>query len=390
MANTRPDIAIFLMWVGAGGKETVVWHLARGFVDAGYRVDLVVGNAASDYRYRIPDCVRVVDLKTHGYLRTTVKLVLYLLRHRPRVLFSTLPFSAIPAILARTLSLSRCRVVVRVCNNLARRIEHERAAFSRPVRWAIRHLPRRAHGVVACSHGIAREIAGITGMPLDRIHVIYNPAITEAMPAQGAEPVDHPWFALQAGGKPTPPVILGVGRLARQKNFALLIRAFAEVRCHVDARLLILGEGPERTRLEQMVRELGLEDHVSLPGYVANPYAYVARARVFVLSSSWEGFANVVAEALALGTPVVSTDCPSGPAEVLDHGRYGMLVPVDDAAALADAIRRVLAGEAREVSVEWLEQFTLSAGVGRFLELFQLARTVASEAKNTARPEEAE
>lgn len=387
MASNRPDITIFLMWVGGGGKETVVWHLARGFVDAGYRVDLVLGNAASEYRYKIPSCVRIVDLKTHGYLRTTVKLGLYLLRRRPRVLFSTLPFSAIPAIAARTLTLSRCRVVVRVCNNLARRFAHERAAFPRSVRWALRYLPRLAHGVVACSAGVADEISGITGIARDRIHVLYNPAITAEMPAKGAEPVEHEWLSNRTDGALPRPVVLGVGRLARQKNFSLLVRAFAEVRRDIDAKLLILGEGPERPRLERLVEALGLENDVAFPGYVANPYAYMARASVFVLSSSWEGFANVIAEALAMGAPVVSTDCPSGPSEVLDGGRYGVLVPVDDAAAMADGIRRVLAGEPRAESDDWLRRFTTGDVVGRFLELFGLARAGASPSRPPSRAE---
>lgn len=382
MANARPDISIFLMWVGAGGKETVVRHLARGFADAGYRVDLVLGNAAGACDDKIPSCVRVVDLKTRGYLRTTIKLVVYLLRNRPRVLFSTLPFSALPAIAARYLSLSRGRVVVRICNNMARRFEHEPDAFPRGVRWALRLLPRLAHSVVACSTGIAREISGITRIPFERIHVLYNPAITEEMQVRGAEPIAHAWFADPNDSGENRPVILGVGRLARQKNFAMLIRAFAEVRRDFAARLLILGEGPERPALEGLVHDLGLDDDVSIPGYVTNPYAYLARARVFALSSSWEGFANVIAEALAMGTPVVATDCPSGPAEVLGGGRYGLLVPVDDPAAMANGIRRILSGEEPEVSDDWLRRFTTEEVVGRYLDLFRLPRT------NAATPDE--
>lgn len=367
MTTARPDIAIFLLWVGPGGKETVVWHLARAFVDAGYRVDLVLANADSEYRDRIPSCVRVVDLKTHGYLRSTLKLALYLRRHRPRALFSTLPFAALPAIVARRLSFSSCRVVVRVCNNLRRRFEHEAAAFPRHVRRGLRTLPHRADAVVACSAGIADEFAEITSIDRDRIHVIYNPAISAAIAARAAEPVDHPWFA-----EPGPPIVLGVGRLARQKNFPLLIDAFAAVRRDTDARLVILGEGPERPHLERRIAEHGLADAVSLPGHVANPYAWMARAAVFVLSSSWEGFANVIAEALAVGTPVVATDCPSGPAEVLDGGEHGLLVPMDDAAAMADAIRRALDGGAPPPDDQWLRRFTVDDVAGRFLELLGL------------------
>ena len=370
MAKYRPDITIFLMWVGGGRKETVMWHLARGFSDAGYKVDVVLGNAASDYRYKIPDCARIVDLKTHGYTRSTLKLLFYLVRHRPKVLVSTLPFSAIPATLARVLSMTRCHLFVRICNNMARRIEHERRAFPWYVLFFLKHLPRLATGVIACSKGTAGEISRITGIPLNRIHVLYNPAIPDEMTRIAMEPVDHEWLVSRNNR-----VILGVGRLAPQKNFAMLIRAFAKVRQKIDARLLILGEGPERARLERLVRDLGLENDVSLPGYVENPCAYMARARVFVLSSSWEGFGNVVAEAMAVGTRVVSTDCPSGPSEILDGGRHGILVPVDDVRAMASAILRVLEEGPEDVAAigdGWLHRFTVRHNVDKFLDLFGL------------------
>ena len=152
-----------------------------------------------------------------------------------------------------------------------------------------------------------------------------------------AEPFDHPWFAPGA-----PPVILGAGRLTEQKDFPTLIRAFALVRKKHPARLMILGEGEERSKLETLVQELGLEKEVSLPGFVDNPYKYMKRAAVFVLSSRWEGFPNVLVEAMALGTPVVSTDCPNGPAEILENGKWGELVPVGETQSLASAVLRTL------------------------------------------------
>ncbi len=170
------------------------------------------------------------------------------------------------------------------------------------------------------------------------MRVIYNPVVVPGFYEKAAEPVEHPWFA--AGGDP---VVLGVGQLKPQKDFATLIRAFAHVRAERRARLVILGEGSERIALESMVRKLGISDCVSMPGYQRNPYKFMRRASVFVLSSIYEGCPLALAEALAVGTPIVATDCEAGPAEILDHGRFGKLVPVGDAEALASAIMETLA-----------------------------------------------
>jgi glycosyltransferase involved in cell wall biosynthesis len=204
---------------------------------------------------------------------------------------------------------------------------------SRLVRW----LYPKSDELVAASYGTAEDLAQITRLPLDRIRVIYNPVVTPQVLRKSQEPVSHPWFALGE-----PPVILGVGRLVAQKDFFNLVSAFALVRQQRPARLVILGEGEDRPKLEQLIRTLNLEQDVALPGFVDNPYAYMAKASVFALSSRFEGFGNVVAEAMATGTPVVSTDCPSGPAEILGQGEYGRLVPVADSQALGAAILATL------------------------------------------------
>ena len=161
--------------------------------------------------------------------------------------------------------------------------------------------------------------------------------ITSELLVRAKEPLDHPW--LKPGA---PPVILGTGRLVTPKDFSTLLRAFARVRVQRKARLVILGEGNRREELESLAQQLGVSADVALPGFVANPYPFMERAAVFVLSSAWEGFGNVIVEALACGCPVVSTDCPGGPSEILDDGAYGPLVPVGDDAAMAEAILAVL------------------------------------------------
>jgi glycosyltransferase involved in cell wall biosynthesis len=201
------------------------------------------------------------------------------------------------------------------------------------VRWSY----PRADAVVAVSDGVADDLARRLRVPRSRIHVVPNPIVTPDLADLARRRVDPTSFAAGAV-----PVILGVGRLTMQKRFDLLIEAFARVRRRHDARLMILGEGEDRPQLEALIRQLGLEQQVALPGFVANPFAYMARARVFVLSSAWEGLPGVLIQALACGTAVVATDCDSGPREILQGGRLGRLVPVGDVAALADAISSTL------------------------------------------------
>jgi glycosyltransferase involved in cell wall biosynthesis len=224
-----------------------------------------------------------------------------------------------------------------------------------------------ADAVVAVSQGVADDLRRITGLGEDKVRVIYNPVITPAVFNNAEEPLEHAWFA-----QGEPPVVLGVGRLTAQKDFATLIRAFRQVRNHCEARLVILGEGQERSRLEAMLKELGLSGDASLPGFVDNPYPYMKHAAVFVLSSRWEGFGIVVAEALALGSPVVATNCPSGPAEILGGGRWGQLVPVGATTEMARAVVTILSGQCEIDGQERASDFTIERVIPQYAEVFGL------------------
>ncbi len=222
-----------------------------------------------------------------------------------------------------------------------------------------------AGGIIAVSRGAAADLARYARIPVEDMDVINNPVVTPRLLELSSEPVGHPWF-----DDGTTPVILGVGRLAAVKDFATLIRAFAEVRRERTAKLMILGEGPERRALEAFAEELGLTKDVEMPGFVHNPYAVMARAAVLVLPSRWEGSPNVLVEAMACGTQVVATDCPGGAAEILENGRFGRLVPVGDFGRMAEAIEGALDDP---VSAEQLRKragdFSAARAVDAYLEL---------------------
>jgi glycosyltransferase involved in cell wall biosynthesis len=202
------------------------------------------------------------------------------------------------------------------------------------------------------------------GVPRERIAVIYNPIITPELQERVKIPLQHPWLESRRL-----PVVLAVGRLMPQKDFPTLIQAFAQVRRHHLARLLILGEGPDRLALEALVRELGLEQDISLPGFVANPYPYMARAALFVLSSRWEGLPGVLIEAMYCGVPLIATNCPSGPQEILKDGQYGQLVPVGNVAALTHAIEMALTGKVPRPPQESWRPFELQTIVNQYLQI---------------------
>ena len=323
---------------GHSGVDRVVGNLTRQLDDWGIGVDLlrVHGHGPHLDREGLRH-VRAVDLGTRHVNTALPALVRYLRRARPVALLTDKDRVNRIAILARAAAGGGTRLAVRlgttVSINLADRGRVERWAQRASMRWLYPFADR----VIVPSAGVADDLAAYTGLARDHIQVVRSPIITAGLPARAAAPVDHPWLA-----PGQPPVILGVGELGYRKDFETLIRAFARLAPGRPARLLILGRGRRRERLIELAATLGVGERVDLPGFVANPYAYMARASLFVLSSRWEGMPVALIEALACGTPAVSTDCPSGPRELLADGRAGALVPVGDAGAMAAAMDRWL------------------------------------------------
>ncbi|NWO57347.1 MULTISPECIES: glycosyltransferase [Chromohalobacter] len=337
MKDDDKRIAVFLPSLAGGGAERVMVTLANGFAARGVPVDLVVVAAEGAYLEDVSPRVRLVELGASRVLFSLPALVRYLRRERPHALLSALNHANIVALWARKLARTRTRLVVSERNTLSRDLSSDR--FERVVPWLMRLSYPTADAIVAVSGGVADDLAQTVRLPRERIDVVYNP-INSNLPLLSEAPVVHPWLA-----EGEPPVIVAAGRLTVQKDFATLVEAFAMVRRTHRARLVILGEGELRATLEARIEELGIAEDVALPGFVDNPYPWMRQASLFVLSSAWEGFCNVLAEAMACGTPVVSTDCPSGSAEILENGKWGRLVPVGDASALARAIAATLDDE---------------------------------------------
>lgn len=328
-------VAVFVPCLNDGGAEQLNVTFANEFAEHGLSVDLVVVDAEGPLREAVAGNVRIVVLRSRRCMTSLPHFCRYLKRENPDVVLATMRAGTV-ALLADRIVGGRRRTIVRceMCHTAVGRISNglERLLL----RLHIGLLPS-ADAVVASSNDAAADIVRMSPKVSAKLHAIYDPRFNPGLLDLAEEPVAHPWL-----NGSTTPVVVSVGRLAPQKDYITLLRAFADVVRVRPARLVIVGEGPERSRLLATVRELGIAEHVDFPGYRSNPLPYVKRAQVFVLSSIAEGLPGVLIEALACGAPVVSTDCQTGPREILEGGKWGRLVPVGDSAAMADAILKAL------------------------------------------------
>ena len=367
-SNARSGpIALFFAATG-GGVQSVQVTLAAALAERGLAVSCVLPQAKGPYLGQLPDSVEIVDLGTRSPLTLVHRLARFLRRRRPRMLFAAQHHTIVAAVLARRLAGARMPLVAVQHNTLSEVCRNSRYRLTRwLIPTALRMLLPQAETIGAVSEGVARDLASTLGLPVSRVTVLYNPVVQRGLAECAAEPTGHPWLDNKEA-----PVVLGVGSLIERKDFPTLIHAFARLARGRRARLVVLGEGPERPRLEQLIGELGLGSIVALPGFTANPLAYMAKADVLALSSRVEGMPTVIVEALACGAPIVATDCPHGPAELLGDGAYGRLVPVGNAEAFSDALAATLS-EPRDP--ERLRQraadFSVDRAVERYLQLIR-------------------
>ncbi len=364
---TKPLLAFFVPSLKGGGAERVVVNLAAVFAEWGYPVDVVVCQGEGVLREAIPARVRVVNLNASGVLTAIPFLAGYLRRARPAALLSVMDHANVAAVLARMLGGVRTRLVVSAHVALRTSGLAEPGWKVRLLQRLLSHTYRRADGIVAVSAGVAEELSALTSIPVTAMAVIHNPIVTPALLRASECPVNHPWFE-----RSEVPVILSVGRLEPQKDMPTLVEAFALLRRDRNARLAILGTGSQEPQLRDFVARLGLDEDVWFGGFQANPFPYMRRASLLVLSSIYEGFGNVLVEGMACGTPVVSTRAPSGPSEILADGRFGRLVPCRAPVELAGAMAATLDTPAdREALVRRASEFSAEAAGRRYLSLLQ-------------------
>jgi glycosyltransferase involved in cell wall biosynthesis len=398
-ASSANRIAVLLPSLEGGGAERSMLNLVQGFLARGRTVDLVLCQAKGAYMAEVPAAANLVVLEASGGLQTRwiaarsnpgdfsalLRPVLlaskiapeiariqslqgYIEQSRPDVILSALTYANLVALWAKRRARSNLPVVV--SERIA--LSHYCAAPSNFRKWRWRYLPevvRRTYpdaAAVACvSSHVADDLVNAIGLDRQSVTSIHNPVVDDALRAKSRLDPGHPWLAPGSA-----PVILAVGRLTEQKDFPSLIRAFAEVRAQREARLLILGEGRLRDELQALANALGVQADVDMPGFVENPFQYMARASLLVLSSHYEGLPGVLIQAMGCGCPVISTDCPGGSREILEGGQYGALVPVGDGSAMAKAILKELdAPTPKEVLLRRAEDFSIESGVSNYLAL---------------------
>ena len=373
-------LAILLPTLCGGGAERTMLKLAGGFLSRGYQVDLVLVHNTGPLISEVPKQVNIVDLQaprafSSRALSSLPALTAYLRRERPDILYTGLMTSLI-ALWAKRIAHVPTWVVISERNTLSLEVKQ----FPRDIRFRLMPLFVKifypwADGIVAVSQAVADDLANLTRIPPEKIWVIYNPVVTDELREKAQIQVDHPLFYPNQ-----PPVILAVGRLVPQKDYPTLLQAFARVCQTRPVHLMILGEGDERDNLETLARELGIQNSVSFPGFIENPYPYMKNAALFVHSSRFEGLPGVLIEALYCGTPVIATDCPGGSGEILAGGRFGQLIPVGDPDRLASAMLRALEDKPICPPEESWKPFELENIIGQYINLFDALYARASTA----------
>lgn len=345
----------------------MVMNLVREFSLECDQIDLLVIRAQGPHFDDIPRNVRIVKLKARHTLTAIPELVRYFKQEKPGAMLVAKDRAGRAALIARKIAQSNTRIVVRLGTNLSTALAHRSGISAWWRRAPMRKIYSSVDKIVAVSEGVREDTLKITGLPAERVSVIRNPVISEKFYQSAKSEAPHDWLMDSAL-----PVIMGIGRLSKQKDFETLIRAFKRVNEKIESRLIILGEGNLRGEIEALIAELELDNNVLLPGFQKNANAWLARATVFVLSSRWEGSPNALTEALALGIPSVSTLCPSGPDELLQNGRYGPLVGMGDVESMAAAIMDVLqhphsANFIKEAVVE----YSASLSAKRYLQVLE-------------------
>ncbi len=363
----KKRFCILISFSGDGGVERNIVRLIRGFLKKGVDFEVLTIKEKGSFFKELPKETKKRKLPFDHAVLNIPYLVNYLKKERPYAIFSVKDRANRAAIIAKLISKTPTKVIIRLGTNLSASLEERKKSFLS--KW-FRYLPSRilyplCNNIIAVSNGVAKDISHITKIPLNRINVVPNPVVDDLLFEKAKEDVEDKWFI-----EKDKPVVLGIGRLTEQKDFATAIKAIKLLKDKgFCVRYVILGEGPKREELTRLIRELNLQEDVKLIGFKKNPYKYLARADLFLLSSKWEGSPNALVEAMALGVPVVSTNCRSGPDEILKNG-IAPLVKVGDPFEMAQAIIKVLnAPPSKKALFKAVEDFSFEKNVERYLEI---------------------
>jgi glycosyltransferase involved in cell wall biosynthesis len=339
-ANSKPVITIFLPDLSGGGAERSMVILANALAARGYTVDLVLAIRRGVYFDELSEEVNLIDLGTTRAAGSLFAFIRYLKKRQPCVVIAVLNRVALISIWAKVISRLNFRLCVSVRAVLSEAYRRQSRVRSWIVTYLVTIFYHFADMVIAVSDDVRKDLINHFGLLPNKVVTIYNAFDLEYIQNQAQYEVNHPWLNHKECA-----IVLGAGRLHPEKDFGTLLRAFALVLQKTDCRLVILGEGEEREKLQKLAHQLNISDKVDLPGFDPNPFKYMKRADVFVLSSRFDALPGVLLQAMALGTPVVATDCPGGVREILEDGKWGAIVPLDDLPALAEAILKGLRGE---------------------------------------------
>jgi glycosyltransferase involved in cell wall biosynthesis len=365
---------------GPGGIGRVMINLLNGIHAAGIPVDLILPQAEHPDLTQLDARIHTLVIDTNHPGHAIDQIRMYSRAYRYRTVLSNKDYSNRLLVGAFRDWPKRPWIVFRIGSHVAEKLKRKNFLLRWKRRRILAHVYRQADALIGNSHGVSAALKDLVGPNGPEIHTIFNPVKLDEIRRRAVESPTHPWFIDRRQ-----PIILTAGRLARIKDHATLLKAFYQVRKEMECRLVILGEGRQRDKLIALAKKLGVEDDCALPGFTQNPFRYLARADLFVLSSQFEGSPNALLEALALKRPVVSTDCPSGPREILANGRYGRLVPTKNPRVMADAILETLRRPPNPAIFEKaVEHFDLNRSVEHYLRVLGITVALTSLPNNDA------
>ena len=363
-------VALLLPTYKIGGAEKVFVELANNLCDHYDKVDMVTLSNEGPLKYDLKKLVGQVVLESQSYKVFLKKFIKYMNKECPDIIFTSVYATGLIAIAARFFSRHKPKIIVGCHNNFTYKVKRPDNIKDKYLLYPLSYaLFRFADKILCVSHGVADDIRKKLKINKSLISVIYNPVVSVSIDQQAKKELLHPWFSSERNFT----TILAVGRLVPQKGFDSLLQGIAIARNSVDIRLVIVGDGPEMNNLKEIARDLKIDSIVDFAGYEGNPYRYMYRADIFAMSSRWEGLGNTLIEALACGCFTISTDCMYGPREILDDGKYGMLVPVDDPAAMANALINIVSDPSKKTDKKELinrsNEFSVSASMGKYINL---------------------